>query len=73
MLRKTSLLNDFKRRFHQETIAIIPTNGVNSSKFKYKGIAFELYDLGGDQWNRKHWSKYFPQTDIVLFVVDCMK
>ena len=37
----------------------------------YKNIKFQVWDLGGQTSIRPYWRCYFPNTDAIIFVVDC--
>mmetsp|Transcript_39296 Transcript_39296/g.78189 ORF Transcript_39296/g.78189 Transcript_39296/m.78189 type:complete len:211 (+) Transcript_39296:150-782(+) len=47
-----------------------PTIGSNVEEVKHDNITFQVWDLGGQEKLRAHWSTYFQETDAVVFVVD---
>ena len=37
---------------------------------QYKSIKFQVWDLGGQTSIRPYWRCYYPNTDVIIFVVD---
>ena len=55
----------------EENIQTIPTIGFNVEILQYKNIKFQVWDLGGQTSIRPYWRCYYPNTDAIIFVVDC--
>jgi len=49
---------------------IVPTVGLNIAKFQRKEGEFVFWDLGGQAGLWKLWSKYYEETQGVIFIVD---
>jgi len=45
------------------------TRKVQQLEFDVEGRSFVLYDVGGQQIERRNWIKYFEEVDAVLYVV----
>lgn len=54
-----------------EPVTTVPTIGFNVETLQYKNIKFQVWDLGGQSSIRPYWRCYYPNTDAVIFVVDC--
>lgn len=39
---------------------------------KYRNLAFQVWDLGGQKSIRKYWEMYYPNTSAILYVVDSL-
>lgn len=39
---------------------------------RYKNLAFQVWDLGGQKSIRKYWEMYYPNTSAILYVVDSL-
>lgn len=53
-----------------EQVKPIPTIGYNSETIIYKGISFNLFELGGEKKFRSFWKHYYHDTQGIIFVVD---
>ena len=66
------MLNDLKRLYEKkDPVTVAPTIGKNHCKFKYQGVDYEFEDVGGAPNLRVYWSRYYPDTDAIVYVVDC--
>lgn len=54
-----------------EPVTTVPTIGFNVETLQYKNIKFQVWDLGGQSSIRPYWRCYYPNTDAIIFVVDC--
>lgn len=64
---KTTALNRLKLG---EFVHTVPTIGFNLEKVKYKGLEFNVWDIGGQEKIRPLWSHYAEDNDAVIFVID---
>lgn len=48
-----------------------PTVGFNVETVSYKNVKFNMWDVGGQERLRPLWRHYFPETDAIIFVIDC--
>merc|ERR1712226_1704204 len=48
----------------------IPTISFNVETVEYKNISFTVWDVGGRDKIRPLWRHYFPNTQVLIFVVD---
>lgn len=69
---KTSLLYRLKLK---EFVKTIPTKGFNTEKIKVamgnsRAVAFQVWDVGGQEKLRPLWKSYTRRTDGMVFVVD---
>ncbi len=65
-------MNDLKRIYEKkDAITVIPTTGKNTCKFKCRGVEYEFEDVGGSGHMKTYWSKYYRDTDAVVYVIDC--
>ena len=64
---KTTILYQLK---FGETVKTIPTIGFNVETLDYKGMAFTVWDVGGQDKIRVLWKHYYHNTDGLIFVVD---
>ncbi len=53
-----------------EVINTIPTIGFNVETVRYKKIAFDVWDVGGQDKIRALWRHYYEGADALIFVVD---
>ena len=53
-----------------EVVSTIPTIGFNVETVRYKNIAFNVWDVGGQDKIRSLWRYYYEGTDGLIFVVD---
>jgi len=53
-----------------EVVKTKPTIGFNVETLKYKNIAINMWDLGGQTSIRPYWRCYYADTAAVIFVVD---
>merc|ERR1712045_869893 len=67
---KTTILYRLQNE-SDEAIQTIPTIGFNVETLQYKNIKFQVWDLGGQTSIRPYWRCYYPNTDAIIFVVDC--
>ncbi|KAJ8081409.1 guanine nucleotide-binding protein subunit alpha [Marasmius tenuissimus] len=51
----------------------ICTTGVHQESFTTQKNSYTFWDCGGQRSERKKWSNYVPQTDVVLFVVSLIE
>eukprot|EP01083_Nonionella_stella_P082940 229139_1 len=47
-----------------------PTIGFNVETLTHKNIKFQVWDLGGQTNIRPYWRCYYPNTNVIIFVVD---
>ena len=66
-----TILYHLKTPESEEPVRTIPTIGFNVETLSYKNIKFQVWDLGGQTSIRPYWRCYFPNTDAIIFVVDC--
>jgi ADP-ribosylation factor 1/2 len=64
---KTTVLYKLKTN---ETIHTIPTIGFNCEAIDYKGLAINVWDVGGQTKIRPLWKHYYQNTDGIIYVVD---
>ena len=64
---KTTILYKLKLG---EVVTTIPTIGFNVESVEYKNLAFNVWDVGGQDKIRLLWRHYYPNTQGVIFVVD---
>lgn len=64
---KTTILYKLKMG---QSIATIPTVGFNVETVKYKGVKFNVWDVGGQDKIRPLWRHYFTGTQGLIFVID---
>lgn len=48
----------------------LKTIGANVQQIKYKNIDFLMWDIGGQETIRQHWSSYFMNAKALIMVVD---
>ena len=48
----------------------VPTVGFNVEEVNYKGLSFNVWDIGGQTRLRDLWHHYFAGTDAVIYVLD---
>ena len=53
-----------------EIVNTIPTIGFNVETVEYKNIAFNVWDVGGQDKIRLLWRHYYQNTHSLIFVVD---
>ncbi|XP_013401744.1 ADP-ribosylation factor [Lingula anatina] len=66
---KTAILYTLKWNFPLTT-GLTSTLGYNVEEVSFNGIAFEMWDLGGEHQTRAIWRQYFKDTQGIIFVVD---
>jgi len=64
---KTTIL--YKLKFG-EVVSTIPTIGFNVEEVVYKNIAFNVWDVGGQNRIRLLWKHYLENNHGLIFVVD---
>ena len=64
---KTTILYKLKLG---ETVTTIPTIGFNVEQVEYKNIAFNVWDIGGQDKIRPLWRYYYQNSNAIIFVVD---
>lgn len=47
----------------------VKTTGIIETKFRYKGLMFRLFDVGGQQSERKKWIHCFENVTAIIFCV----
>ncbi|KAL1518520.1 hypothetical protein AB1Y20_002809 [Prymnesium parvum] len=67
---KTSIVSRLKNG-HLDEKKIISTVGFNVECVEYRKMIFSLWDLGGSADARSFWHLYYPDTQAIIFVVDC--
>lgn len=50
---------------------LVPTIGFNVESVEYKNVKLQVWDLGGQTNIRPYWRCYYPNTNAIIFVVDC--
>lgn len=65
---KTTILYHLKAG---RAVNTIPTVGFNVETVVYKGIKFNVWDVGGQDKIRPLWRHYFAGTQGLIFVIDC--
>ena len=53
-----------------EAITTMQTIGYNKETIGYKDVSFTVWDVGGQQGIRCLWPHYFPNTGLLVYVVD---
>eukprot|EP00798_Chlamydomonas_sp_ICE-L_P031142 gene31142-6282_t len=53
-----------------EVVTSQATVGSNVELVKYRNLALQIWDLGGQQNLRPFWASYYKNTDAVILVVD---
>ena len=53
-----------------EVLQSTPTIGFNVETLEFKGIKFNIWDIGGQNKIRQLWRHYFPNTNGIIFVID---
>ncbi|PAV80820.1 hypothetical protein WR25_17066 [Diploscapter pachys] len=46
----------------------VPTTGVQEIQYDYQGIAFRIFDVGGQKSERRKWLNHFDNVTAVLFI-----
>lgn len=64
---KTTILIKLKLNQVQETA---PTIGFNVETVEYRNVAFNVWDVGGQQRLRTLWKHYYEGANAVIFVID---
>ncbi|KAL0239293.1 hypothetical protein PCE1_004981 [Barthelona sp. PCE] len=49
---------------------IMPTQGFNMKSIQQDNIRLNMWDIGGQETIREHWSTYYNNTDCLIFVID---
>lgn len=47
----------------------VKTTGIVETKFRYRGLSFKLFDVGGQQSERKKWINCFDNVTAIIFCV----
>eukprot|EP01065_Artemidia_motanka_P018685 TRINITY_DN22020_c0_g1_i1.p1 TRINITY_DN22020_c0_g1~~TRINITY_DN22020_c0_g1_i1.p1 ORF type:complete len:234 (+),score=71.03 TRINITY_DN22020_c0_g1_i1:80-781(+) len=66
---KTTLLYRLKLG---EPVETSPTLGFNMETLRYKNVAFQVWDLGGQTTLRPLWRCYFTESDAIIWVIDAV-
>merc|ERR1719382_1099425 len=53
-----------------EVVTTIPTVGFNVETVEYRNLAFNVWDVGGQDKIRPLWRHYYQGTNGLIFVVD---
>lgn len=53
-----------------EVVTTVPTIGFNVETVQYKGLRFQVWDLGGQTSIRPYWRCYYQNTNAIIYVVD---
>jgi ADP-ribosylation factor-like protein 1 len=53
-----------------EVVTTVPTIGFNVETVQYKGLRFQVWDLGGQTTIRPYWRCYYQNTNAIIYVVD---
>ncbi|CUM52018.1 unnamed protein product [Debaryomyces fabryi] len=61
-----------KRLLNQDISTISPTLGFQINTINYNDFNLNVWDIGGQTSLRTFWGNYFDQTDIVIWVIDCL-
>lgn len=64
---KTTILYQMKLN---EAVASVPTVGFNVEEVNYKGLHFNVWDIGGQTKLRSLWHHYYSGSDAVIYVLD---
>ena len=64
---KSSILETLTGGFPQETA---PTRGYKMKQLTFSGMDFNIFDVGGQQSLRVHWSDYYDKVAGIVWVVD---
>ena len=64
---KTTILYQMKLN---EAVASVPTVGFNVEEVNYKGLQFNVWDIGGQTKLRSLWHHYYSGSDAVIYVLD---
>lgn len=65
---KTTLLYQMKLG---EVVTTIPTIGFNVETVEYNNLKMTVWDVGGRDKIRPLYRHYYPNTDALMFVIDC--
>lgn len=65
---KTTLLHKLQFSTITETV---PTIGFNLETVTYNNLQLQVWDLGGQGTLRPYWRCYYPNTNGVIYVIDC--
>ena len=61
-----------KKLLNQDISIISPTLGFQINTINYNDFNLNVWDIGGQTSLRTFWGNYFDQTDIVIWVIDCL-
>lgn len=61
-----------KKLLNQDISTISPTLGFQINTINYNDFNLNVWDIGGQTSLRTFWGNYFDQTDIVIWVIDCL-
>jgi ADP-ribosylation factor protein 1 len=64
---KTTILYQMKLNEH---VCSVPTVGFNVEEINYKGLSFNVWDIGGQTRLRDLWHHYYNGSDAVIYVLD---
>jgi small GTP-binding protein len=64
---KTTILYQMKLN---ETVHSVPTVGFNVEEVNYRGLQFNVWDIGGQTKLRDLWHHYYQGSDAVIYVLD---
>ena len=64
---KTTILYQMKLN---ETMSTVPTIGFNVEEVNYRGLTFNVWDIGGQTKLRNLWHHYFQGSDAIIYVLD---
>lgn len=53
-----------------EVVSTLPTIGFNCEAVDYKGLCFNMWDVGGQDKIRVLWKHYYQNSDAIIYVVD---
>lgn len=60
-----------KRLTDEDITSVTPTQGFNIRSVQKDGFKLNVWDVGGQKAIREYWSRYFTETDALIFVIDC--
>lgn len=61
-----------KKLLNQDISTISPTLGFQINTINFNDFNLNVWDIGGQTSLRTFWGNYFDQTDVVIWVIDCL-
>mmetsp|Transcript_14800 Transcript_14800/g.31736 ORF Transcript_14800/g.31736 Transcript_14800/m.31736 type:complete len:214 (+) Transcript_14800:75-716(+) len=67
---KSSLLQRLAGSENSASSTLAPTSRTNIEQFRFGGVSFTAFDVGGHEQWRHLWRQHFVESDAVVFVLD---